>query len=184
MLTRYQGQGFVGSWCEGGTLNLLMKSAAFPVLVRHNSFHSRSDARSRFFEAQAVILAVHREEILAAIGSADQPQVLQAAEEILSDSLVRGWYPNVSLPNILRLWEALGPRQLKDIARLFLASSYNYRAGWPDLTLVRGHEVRFVEVKTTDLIHASQRRIIQAFATPLRLDFSVAQVVPLEAGKA
>ncbi|WP_371264495.1 VRR-NUC domain-containing protein, partial [Salmonella enterica] len=33
---------------------------------------------------------------------------------------------------------------------------YQYRSGWPDLTLIRDKSIKFVEVKTTDNLHKSQ----------------------------
>jgi hypothetical protein len=44
--------GFRCCWCEGGSLNLLMKAAALDVLVRRNIFGDREDAIRRFLEAQ------------------------------------------------------------------------------------------------------------------------------------
>ena len=74
-LEHYTQRGCSGSWCEGGTLNLLMKAASLPVLVRYNIFADPDDAIRRFFEAQCVILADHRSEILHAIESSQTSNI-------------------------------------------------------------------------------------------------------------
>lgn len=178
-LSFYKRRGYDGCWCEGGTLNLLMKSASFPVLVRYNSFADRQDARRRYFEAQCTILAAKGTEILDAIATASLGQVSLAAMEILRDPAIRQYYPRVRLEFLLTLWKTLGPARLAEIARIFLSRPYDYRAGWPDLTLVGNDGLRFVEVKTTDLLHESQLRVFEMFAKPLALNFSVAHVTSM-----
>jgi len=174
----YRSRGYDGCWCEGGTLNLLMKCASFPVLVRYNSFGERQDARRRYFEAQCTILAARGNEILDAISTASFGQVSLAAMEILRDPFVRQCYPRVRLEFVLALWKTLGAARLAEIARIFVSKPYDYRAGWPDLTLFGDDSLRFVEVKTTDLLHKSQLRVLEMFAKPLALNFSVAHVIP------
>jgi hypothetical protein len=175
-LSFYKDRGYCGCWCEGGTLNLLMKAACFPVLVRYNSFGERQDARSRYFEAQCTILASRAREILDAISTASLGEVSLAAMEILREPFIHQCYPRVRLEFVLALWKALGAARLAEIARIFLSRPYDYRAGWPDLTLIGSDGLRFVEVKTTDLLQKNQLRVLEMFAKPLALNFSVARV--------
>ena len=42
------------------------------------------------------------------------------------------------------------------LANQFQMDPYRFRSGWPDLTLVNGEYIEFVEVKTTDKLHYSQ----------------------------
>ena len=58
---------------------------------------------------------------------------------------------------------------------MFFEKPYEYRAGWPDLTVV-GDSLRFVEVKTTDLLHESQIRFAKELALPLGLQCEVVQL--------
>ncbi len=177
-LSTYKDRGYEGTWCEGGTLKLLMKAASFQVLVENNLFSCRTDACRRCFEAQCVLLPSMHGHILAATRNATQSEIEHNSTEILNDTIVQDFYPRVSVPDILRLWIALGRDRLASIACIFISNPYDYGAGWPDLTLTRKGDIRFIEVKTTDSLHESQIRITKAFAGPLRLNFSVAQVVP------
>lgn len=62
---RFSAEGRLCSWCEGGSLNLLMKAAALDVLANRNFFHDRTDAVRRYFEAQCTILKNFESELLA-----------------------------------------------------------------------------------------------------------------------
>lgn len=177
VLNSYLDAGYEGSWCEGGTLLHLMKSACFPILVKYNTFSCREDARRRYFEGQCTILSAHHDEILSTISSATISEIEKYSTEIVEDKFIQEWFPRVSAQHIIRLWNALGSNLLTEIARIFLSQPYDYRAGWPDLTLIRGQMLRFVEVKTTDSLHASQLRIVNAFSKSLSLNFSVAHVI-------
>jgi hypothetical protein len=176
-LAHYQEAAYTGSWCEGGTLKLLMKAAAFPVLVKWNYFHDRADARTRFFEAQCTLLKGHEAELLDRIATAPLGQIESAAAEILNEAFIQAAFPRVKLDLIIQLHKALGSELVAKIAQIFVTNPYAFRAGWPDLTLFKDGFVRFVEVKTTDLLRAEQTRIIQNFAQPLKLNFAVAHVV-------
>ena len=68
-------------------------------------------------------------------------------------------------------------RTLVDIARLFFSDPYAYVKGWPDLTLVENGEVQFVEVKTTDRLHASQIITIGEMKAAAGVNVSVVRLV-------
>jgi len=175
-IEHYASDGWSGSWCEGGTLILAMKSAALPFLIKHNSFGDPADAITRYFEAQCHILRDRHEGLLAHIQDARRRHMRKMATRLLTDTFVRSRYPRVTLSGILALWEALGQETFLKIAELFLTDPYRFRAGWPDLTLVRDNSVRFVEIKTTDMLRASQIAIVEHFAQPIGLDFRVCHV--------
>ncbi|MGI8437833.1 MAG: hypothetical protein ACR2NX_13185 [Chthoniobacterales bacterium] len=180
VLAVYRSRGFEGCWCRGGTVNLMMKSASFPVLVRYNSFASRDDARRRFFEAQCTVLADKADEIIRTIAEATLEEVSAAANEILCDPFIRNYYPQVKHDFLLTVWKTLGAATIAEIARVFLSKPYDYRSGWPDLTLVGADGLRFVEVKTNEGLQSAQWRIVRAFARPLGLKFSMARVQSLQ----
>jgi hypothetical protein len=87
------------------------------------------------------------------------------------------FYPRVFWNHLEGLFEHLGTDRLADVAALFARAPYDYRAGWPDLTLWRDGEVRFVEVKSpSDQLHASQSRLISAILVPLGHRTGIAEV--------
>jgi hypothetical protein len=75
------------------------------------------------------------------------------------------------------LYEVAGNRLLHAIATKFAEDPYQYRRGWPDITMWNNGEIRFVEVKAPgDALHESQRVIARSFAKPLGLQFYLARV--------
>jgi hypothetical protein len=59
---------------------------------------------------------------------------------------------------------------------MFMRNPYDFRAGWPDLTIARENELRFVEVKTTDKLHSSQKNTITEVLKPWGASVSVLQI--------
>ncbi len=169
-------RGYKVSWCEGGTIKLLMKAAALETLAKHNYFNDRSDAITRYLEAQLTLLGENVNQFITAVASANRATVDSALREILSHGFVQETFPTVKAQFALELFDALGCTHLGAIAEIFSRKPYDYRAGWPDLTLIGGAGVRFVEVKTSDKLHESQRRFAVEVAEPLGLDCSVLQL--------
>lgn len=166
------------SWCEGATINLLIKAAALDTLARLNTFDDRADAVRRYLEAQFTILASSINEVLAAVANADDIVVERNLREVLADPFIQDAYPRVKLPFAVALFQAIGSNKLLEIAERFALKPYDYRSGWPDLTVIGMHGVRFVEVKTTDRLHESQITFATEVARPLELMCSVLQVIP------
>jgi hypothetical protein len=154
--TRFTEFGYTGSYCEGGAILILLRAAALDLLARLNTFGSRSDASTRFTEAQFSIQAAHSKEVVSTIRSAEIGQVRKNFSEIYSSSFVRDSYPSLTEDGIVALFEAIGGHRLARIAEALFEDPYEYRNGWPDLTMVKEHAVMWVEVKTTDKLHMSQ----------------------------
>ena len=152
----YTGLGYSGCHCEGGAILLLIRAASLDALTRLNSFNSREDACTRCTEAQMVIHADRFAEIRSAIEIAGSSHVADAFDEIYGYDIVREYYPNIQRDAFLALFEAIGSFRLAMIADVIMTAPYTYRKGWPDLTMTRAGEVLWVEVKTTDKLHASQ----------------------------
>lgn len=198
-LLSYESAGYQAFWCQGSTLLFLMKAACFSVMSEYKSWSSlegnetvwhsskiqTQDNQERYrttvgcilFEALCLCFADHHDEIVNAIKVATTEEIEKFSIEFIDTNCL---FRYVKIKNVLALWHAIGSDLLAKIARIFVTGNYDYRSGWPDLILVRDNKFRFVEVKTTDLFHANQIRIINTFAKPLNLPFSVAHVVPIE----
>lgn len=152
----YRREGFVGSYCEGGAILILIRAAALDLLASVNTFNSRIDACERFTEAQ---LSIHQDKspaIIQAIESATPTCVARNFDEIYANSFVREFYPSLSPEGIVDLFLALGSKRLAAITKAIMEDPYKYRSGWPDLTIIRNGLILWVEVKTTDKLHMSQ----------------------------
>lgn len=173
----FKARGYAGAYCEGGAILTAMKALCLDILAEHNTFNSRRDACNRFFEAQCTVLNDKKYLLLAAISSTNKTRFIDNFKEIYSKEYnVRGYYPGLTADFMSKLYDCIGTESFYNIAERFMDDPYLYRKGWPDLTLVRGNELRFVEVKTTDLLHESQIVTIQAMRGVIPADFSVVRV--------
>ncbi len=159
-------------------MNLLLKAAVLPALARRNMFSDRQDAVRRFLEAQLTILADFNDELIYCARAITPLNLKENILEICSDSFVRDAYPRVEASFVFELAKVI-PVELRDrLLKKYMIKPYDYRAGWPDLTILDGDGVSFVEVKTTDQLHESQIRFACEIAEPLGLKCTVVQVIP------
>lgn len=154
-LNYFLDQGFVGAYCEGGPILLLIRAAALDVLAQFN-FLGRSDACTRFTEAQLVAYKESSELILNAIRNTDNAQVVRNFNEIYMYPRILGYYTGLTADIMSSLFAAIGAERLAQITAAIMEAPYTYRAGWPDLTMVKGSDMLWVEIKTTDRLHISQ----------------------------
>lgn len=151
-----KGEGYQGSYCEAGAVLILIRAAALDVLTYLNTFDSRKDACTRFTEAQLKIHEDRIPEIAVAIEQASREDVLKNFQEIYRSPIVRESYPDLTENSICSLFDAISSVRLRSIAEAIAEDPYQYRAGWPDLTLTKGGNMLWAEVKTTDKLHMSQ----------------------------
>lgn len=152
----YQQLGYVGGYCEGGVILLLIRAAALPVLAGLNTFGSHDDACRRYTEAQMTIHADSAQAILDAIRHSEPTGVGRAFDDIYRFPSVREHYPDLTRDAMVQLYRSMGSDTLTEIAAAIMEQPYNLRSGWPDLTMTNGHEIAWIEVKTTDRLHNSQ----------------------------
>jgi len=174
----YTSLGYVGAYCEGGLVLLLIRSAALEALANLNTFESREDACTRFTEAQLEIHKAHASQLLAIIRSSNATQVASAFEEIYASPMISEWYPGITTDAVIRVFTVLGPERLAAITSAIMEAPYTYRAGWPDLTMTNGTEMLWAEVKTTDKLHHSQITTLRRMKALLPGQIRVVQLTP------
>jgi hypothetical protein len=177
-LAFFEQQGHIGTCCEGAAPLMIMKCASLDYLSDVNTFGSRDDACMRLFEAQCFIHAENANRIVDAIAGSTERTVRANFREIVSQPHYLSVYPVMDEDALAAIWRAATPVGLANLARALLSDPYKYRAGWPDLTLARADELRFVEIKTKDRLHSSQRTVIGAILKPWGASVSVMQVMP------
>lgn len=175
-LAHYQRDGWSGCAAEGGLILTLIKAASFERLDQSY--------------ADTFIEAIYYHRFAGLSPTPDAKTMLANVATAEMQRIVRNWtvisataghspafYPRVGWEHVEGLFPALGAARLTEIARIFAKAPYDLRAGWPDLTLWRGSEVRFVEVKSpSDGMHASQARLISTLLVPLGFDTVLAEV--------
>ncbi len=178
----FQGQGYYGNACEGGAIQTVIKACCLDFLVAINTFRSEVDACNRYLEAQLTIHCDKSAEIVRAVIAADKESVARNTARMFDAGFVHGAFnSDVRQDAGLGIWQSLvATGTLEQTRRKLTTRPYDYRAGWPDLTLYRQNELLLVEVKTTnDRFHESQLRIIEDFIIPLSPAFKVVKVVAI-----
>ena len=175
---RISAEGRLCSWCEGGSINLLMKAAALDVLAKRNLYNDRTDAIRRYLEAQCTILKDFESELLVCIRNVSSNRLSENIAEICADPFIREAYPRVVQDFLASLASALEADFLTQVATVFMKKPYDYRSGWPDRTVIEAKAVSFIEVKTTDGFHESQLRFANEIAKPLGLACRTVQLKP------
>lgn len=176
-LAHLNADGWQGVACEGAAVLMLMKAACLDHLARVNTFGSRADACMRYFEAQCII---HRESaaaIISDIERASEAVVRANLAEIAAQPDYLAVYPPMDPAALVTIWRALTPPALAAFAQ-HIFDDPGYRAGWPDLTVTSEGKIRFVEVKTTDKLHASQRDVILGILQPSGFDVRILRLKP------
>lgn len=179
-LDHYLAEGWHGCAAEGGLMLTLIKAASFRALpTRH---------------ADTFIEALYAKNVAIPEDRFEHSDLLAAIERTSVEQIDRNWtviaasagdtprfYPHVQRKHVLGLFKSLGTARLRSIAEVFATASYDLRAGWPDLTLWRDDDIRFVEVKAPgDTMHASQARLISTVLVPLGFRVSIADVRPAQ----
>ena len=175
-LKYFERQAYIGSSNEGITMQTVLKALMLNKLAEVNTFQDRSDACSRYLEAQ---FAIHKEissEIISTISSVQFDEFRKNMKEILSQSFINNEYPELSLIVCEAIYHAIDKKEYTLLAEKFAEDSYTYRSGWPDLTLIKSNDLQFVEVKTTDKLHKSQLSTIPMLKEVLPYKISVLRV--------
>ena len=74
------------------------------------------------------------------------------------------------------MYDAINSNIYISVAKKIAEDPYAYRNGWPDLTLVKGNKVLFVEVKTKDKLHDSQLVTIPVMRDIIPFVFKVCRI--------
>ncbi|MBI6943821.1 VRR-NUC domain-containing protein [Pseudomonas putida] len=168
------------SYCEGGSVLLLLKAAALETLARLNTFNDRDDAIVRFLEAQMTILAGHTDEIVDTVRSITPDGVARNVRELAANARLSTFFPRVRADFMLDLYQQMGNEMLAKILEAFSAAPYDYRAGWPDLIVLGDDAIKFVEVKTNDRLLDTQIRFATGIGNPMGFDCGVVRLTAIK----
>jgi hypothetical protein len=169
----FSDKGYTGSFCEGGLILIVIKAMCLDALVELNTFNSRKDACQRYLEAQFTILENSLDYLFKSMQEISKARFLENFQEILSYSIVQEVYPGLTSNAAEKFYDIVGKTSIENVAKEFSRDPYQYRNGWPDLTLMKTSQIEFIEVKTNDKLHRNQFITIQAMRKLLPGKFSV-----------
>lgn len=198
VLQFFHRDGWTGYSSEGGLILNVIKAASFKPLQQRN--------RTTYIEAlyaQNVAFDEDKHEsddLIKNIRTSDFTQfknnieiMFDTSERIdiygigtssiksISSSSIRNFFPDLE-PKIMKdFYLHIGNERLARMAEIFAKNPYEYRKGWPDLTLWKPNteQIIFREVKAPgDKIRPSQKKIIQDILLPLGYDVGIIDVIP------
>lgn len=177
-LAYFEAEGWTGHAQERSLILSLIKAASFPEIppADCSTFVEAIYAQNVWPEERKC----KKEWLLANILTADSARIATNFLAMTSPpALTLGFFPTLTLSKMLGLYAALGNERLHAIARLFAEDPYTQRSGWPDLTLWRGQDVVFKEVKAPgDKYQGTQARIFTTILRPLGYDVELVEIIP------
>ena len=177
LLTHFENMGYIGSYNEGFTILTVLKALMLDKLTKHNTFNDRNDACCRYLEAQLTILKDKTDELIRSIAYTNKKSFLKNIQEISAQDFIVNEHPNLSIECCEALFDAIDTHVFIRLAKKIAEDPYTFRKGWPDLTIVKGKDVQFIEVKTTDKLHKSQLTTIPEMKKILPYPFYVYRIL-------
>ncbi len=181
-LDYYRSDGWNGYAFEGGLMLNLIKAAAFcEVPDQLRATYTEAIFSGNMMEENLLPL----DSLIKRVASATEQRILKnyrimaapRARNSMSSSML-DFFPHLREQHFIELFYNLGRERLVEIAKAFGADPYEYRKGWPDLTLWKNGEVIFREIKAPgDRLHKSQKTLIADILLPLNFDVSIVDVV-------
>jgi len=177
LLAHYEALGYIGTYYEGTTILTILKALLLDKLAEYNSLDDRNSACTGYLESQLKMLKSKISEITPSILTIKKDKFLANFREIISKEFISLEYPDLSESFAAAMYDAINLDVYMSIANKISENPYGYRCGWPDLTIVKGEDVRFIEVKTSDKLHDSQIYTIPAMMEITPFSFSVCRLV-------
>lgn len=179
----YRLDGYDGTICEGLGPITLVRCGCLEVLkknIKRVAQFRIGKTMARHFACTAVFARLCDEydedftELLGNIIYMTDDRMLNNIREVLSEGGSQAG--KFCEQELWALWRAFGSSGLSMIANAFFQTRCFYDSGWPDLTLAKGSEVKFIEVKTSDSLHNSQRETLRELLLPLNVDLSIVKL--------
>ena len=172
-LHHFAAEGWDGVAVEGLSIMFLIKLAAFVEIDPHHVMVCTEAIFSRNLINPKTTAA----ELLSTMVSADRSRIIRNSQIIRPGK--QSFFPGLRKTDLVCLFDALGPDRLHQIATIFAKAPYEFRSGWPDLTLWNGNQVAFREIKAPgDKMHFSQKRLLSEILVPLGYDVRLVDVLP------
>lgn len=171
----YRAQGWEGHFDEGFMFGAFIDVVARKVEADGQVFHRWDEDGTQVGGDVLTQLQVHA--LNKAIAAVADHDLIKVAARFAKSEGRNGRTPDPSSGKIIcAAWKILGPEKL---FRMLEADMVNFgTSGWPDLLLVKGNEIRFVEVKAKrDVLRKNQALWLRNFCKPMHLPMQVLHLV-------
>lgn len=114
-------------------------------LAEYNTFNDRNDACCRYLEAQLTILKEKTSVLISSIALTNKSTFLKNIQEIIEQPFIKSQHPGLSAKCCEAIFDAIDTDVFINLADKIAEDPYKFRNGWPDLTIVKGKEIQFIE---------------------------------------
>lgn len=176
----FRESGWIGTYCEGVGVGTAIKALCLDELTKASPFYgtcidAREDACLKGVAVLSQLTSDQLNRVIKEMSEISEIKYVSAFSEICSYSFIKDFYPDITVDFAVALYAVWSKEQFKRVA-VWLSEEFKHRNGWPDLTLIRGGEIKFVEVKTSDKLHYSQIVTIPNLLKVASADISVVQL--------
>jgi len=186
VLQIFHDDGWAGYPSEGGLILNSIKAASFKPLLKRDKmvyiealYYINYELRNK----DVTFDEYEYDDLIENIRSSNIAQFSKNIEIMFDNSIsgsnVRDIFPDLQPQIMVEFYLHIGNERLARIAEIFAKDPYEYRKGWPDLTLWKpgSEQIIFREVKAPrDKIRPSQKKVIQDILLPLGYDVGIIDV--------
>jgi hypothetical protein len=176
-------KGYLGTYLESFEIILMLRATILDLLYECSPFYG-TNFGSKIWNSGILNLSKYLasdynhtlDRVSCAVKSITNDKFLDNIEALLSDEHIKYKYPNINSSFAVALFNTLSSGQVIDLIVLLGSDYYTFRNGWPDVTIIKDGEIKFIEVKTFDKLHKNQIATIPVLSKILTYEFCVLQV--------
>lgn len=157
LMDTFKKQGSIGISCEGIGILTVLKALILDKLDECKlPYLSRNDVCEVYLEGHLSNLTCTKESLAYTIQDISKPKFLSNFQEIIRQPYIQATYPQLNKNFASELFDKIEKRNFIALLYKLIEDPYQYRKGWPDITLITSGSVKFIEVKVNDKLHESQ----------------------------
>lgn len=176
LLNYYKSLGYIGVDYEGIGILTVLKALMLDEFIKCHPMLPRSSICSGYIEGLLLTNKDKINELTSSIFLTTRDKYLKNFKEIISQPFSSINFSRLPIEFAEAMYDAISKDTYIELAKKISEDSYNYRNGWPDITIIKDGKVQFIEVKTTDKLHDNQLRTIPIMRDILLCEFKVCKV--------
>ena len=169
-------EGYSGTPYEFAPYQMLMQASCLDYVKECSKSIFLENPHSRTFSVQLDMYGMDKDKASRLIKSAGWLAVKRDFEEIYENHQIREWFPYLSFDDVSMVFNALTRKKFEKMVELFFDNPEENSIGWPDIIACKDNKLRMIEVKTTDKIRDTQRRMFPIITDVLGVPVEVFQL--------
>lgn len=169
-------EGYSGTPYEFAPYQMLMQASCLDYVKECSKSIFLENPHSRTLSVQLDMYGMDKDKASRLIKSAGWLAVKRDFEEIYENHQIREWFPYLYFDDVSMVFNALTRKKFEKMVDLFFDNPEENSIGWPDIIACKDNKLRMIEVKTTDKIRDTQRRMFPIITDVLGVPVEVFQL--------